>query len=373
MTNYSEITSPGGVHKTIRELGTNLSLMGHKVTILQANPLNLPKGEVYEGFRIIRIGTKFGDLMYGVNPEMYFYLKKHFEELNPDVIHIHGYHTLFSPEILLIFRKLLKIKTPIIFTPHYDPLNHSTLAGKLFGGLYDKLIGKKFLKIPNYIISISEFEANNVSKIFGLHGNIKVIPHGVKEIRRLSKKEKKEGPIKLLYAGYLLDYKGVQYILKAIHELIHSEKIKDVELTIIGDGEYKKQLELHSEKLNINDYITWYPFLAHSDVLEEMKKADIFLLLSKSEGYGLVVAEALAMGTPAIITNGTALEEFTKESGCFGVDYPPNPVILSELIKEISSKDIEVGPFSSKIRTWDKVAEDYESEYLNLIHLRRGK
>ena len=112
-------------------------------------------------------------------------------------------------------------------------------------------------------------------------------------------------------------------------------------------------------------YIVWKPFLPHQKVMEEMEKSDIFLLLSKSEGYGIVVAEALSVGIPSIVTNGTALEEFTKENGCFGVMYPPNPKEVADLI--IDDNDVTVGPFSDKIRTWDKVAEGYEEVYYKLI------
>ena len=97
-----------------------------------------------------------------------------------------------------------------------------------------------------------------------------------------------------------------------------------------------------------------------------MGRHDIFIILSRTEGYGIVVAEALSRGTPTIVTNGTALEEFTKEKGCFGVDYPPRPGEVADLILRIHEDDVTVGPFSGKIRTWKEVAEDYERSYLSL-------
>lgn len=362
MINYSEVTSPGGVHKTIIEVAKNLSKMGHEVTVLQGNSKGFPNKENYEGFQIIRVKSKIADYLYGFSPEISFYLKNHFKELNPEIVHVHGYHTLFSPEMIYLIKKI-DSKIPIVFTAHYDPLNRSTVAGKLFGGLYNYLIGKKLFKTVNTVISISDFEASNIKMI--QHPNITVVPHGIDNVN--IKDNKKDETLKLLYVGYLLDYKGVQHIIMAVERLVKVENLENVKLTIIGEGKFKKKLIKLSKELNLEDFIYWKPFLPHNQVLEEMEKHDIFLILSKTEGYGIVVAESLSRGTPVIVTNGTALEEFTIENGCFGVDYPPKPEEVTNLIMNIHENEVEIGPFSEKIRTWDKVAEDYELIYGKLV------
>ncbi len=119
-------------------------------------------------------------------------------------------------------------------------------------------------------------------------------------------------------------------------------------------------------------YIVWKPFVVdRTELFKEIQNADIFLLLSKNENYGITVAEALALGTPVIVTKHSALKEFLTEPGCFGVDYPPNPKKVAELILKILNSDVRVGPFSKRIRTWDEVVKDYEKVY-NLV-LRRVK
>lgn len=362
LVNYMETTAPGGINKAVREIAKNLSEQDHEVIVLQSNPLDLPEKEFYEGFQIIRVSSKFEKHFYGLSPEMHKYLKEHFKDLNPDIVHVHGYHSLFSTEIIYLLKKIDQ-SLPIVFTAHYDPLNRSTIAGKLFGGVYNHFIGKKLFKKVDNVVSISDFEADNIHEIY--NPNINVIPHGVDNINIT--KNKKEKTINLLYAGYLLDYKGVQYIIKTLANIVNIENIKNVRLTVIGEGKFKKNLKKLSHDLNIEDFIEWKPFLPHDQVLEEMEKHDIFLILSKTEGYGLVVAESLSRGTPVIVTNGTALEEFTIENGCFGVDYPPKPEEVTKLIMNIYKKDIEIGPFTKKIRTWNEVTEDYKNVYSNLL------
>ena len=138
-------------------------------------------------------------------------------------------------------------------------------------------------------------------------------------------------------------------------------------LTIVGDGPEKKKIEKLIKNLNLFKYITWKKKLPQSELIKLYKESDIFILLSESEAYGIVVAESLACGTPVIVTRRTALEEFIKEPGCFGVNYPPDPKEVANLILKIVKSDVKVGPFSKKIRTWDKVVEDYEKTYSNVL------
>ena len=154
--------------------------------------------------------------------------------------------------------------------------------------------------------------------------------------------------------------------MESLHNLVYNFGVKDVVLTIVGDGPEKGRLLRLAEKLGINDKIEWKSFLPRKELINKIKSADVFLLLSESEAYGIIVAEALALGTPVIVTKRTALKEFLNEPGCFGVDYPPNPQEVAELILKIVNSNVKVRPFSRKIKTWDEVAKDYGKVYKHL-------
>ncbi|MEM3871419.1 MAG: glycosyltransferase family 4 protein [Nitrososphaeria archaeon] len=368
--NYSEITSPGGVHKVIREIAKNLSIKGHEVIVLQANPLNLPEEEIYEGFKIIRVRSILGNRFYGLSLSLYFYLKNHLTELNPDIIHVHGYHTLFSHEAIFILKVMLNVQKPIVFSPHYG--THGSFVGEYLACVY-KVIGRRCFQLSDRIICASQFEGKTVAKDFGISSQkIVIIPHGVNQIEIPNRlRNKNRDFISLLYAGYLLRKKGVQFILKALQQLKYTYQ-RRVILSIIGNGNYKKELIKLAKKLKIEDSIYWYPFLNTKELNEKIKGADIFLLLSESENYGIIVAEALALGIPCIVADTTALSEFTNEPGCFGVDYPPDPKEVAKLVLKIMDSNIKVGPFSKKIRVWDEVVSEYERVYVNLLKMKKG-
>ncbi len=371
LVNYMETTAPGGINKNVRMIARYLALNSHEVIVLQANPFNLPGDELYDGFRIIRVNSHVSGALYGLNPEMYRFLINNFGKLNPDIVHAHGYHNLLPASILYLIRRL-DSSVPIVFSPHFGVSSHSSFAGKHFWGVYNRF-GEKYIKLVDKIISASEYEARNIKKVLSVpEDKIRVIPHGVDDIIYPSFKQEKtddESVIKLLYVGYLLELKGVQYILEAIHELVYEKQV-NVSFKIIGEGPYEYNLKKLADELNLNDFISWEGFI-HQSQFEELlgyyREADIFLLLSQSENYGIVVPEALAMGTPVVVTKRTALNEFLGEPGCFGVDYPPDPSVVAELILSIVRDRVKVGPFNGKIRTWDSIASDYEKIYYNLI------
>lgn len=365
--NYMETTAPGGINKVVNEIAKNMSKNGHEVTVLQPNPLNLQKEELHEGFKIIRINSILGNSLYNLTPETYFYLKKSLNELNPDIIHLHGYHRLFYIGALYSLLKL-NFKGSIVFSPHFDIFSHDTFGGKYLWDIYNQ-IGKKVIKYPHKVIAASDYESENVKKILNVpEETITVIPHGVERIDFNHGKHQSD-TLNLLYVGYLLELKGVHHIIEAVHELVHKRDI-NVCLNVIGEGPYEEELKKLANKLDVNRFINWVGFIPPSDsnkLFEYFKKSDIFLLLSQSENYGIVVPESLTMGTPAIVTNRTALKEFLDEPGCFSVEYPPDPKKVADLIVEIRENDTKVGPFSNKIRIWDEICRDYEELYKQLL------
>jgi glycosyltransferase involved in cell wall biosynthesis len=359
-----ETLSPGGVNKVVAELGKGLSEKGHTVTVLQGNPLELASEEIYQGFKIVRIKSPLEKHLHSLNGNLYFYLKKHLKELDPHVVHLHG-HVLVTPEVFSAVRKL-DHSIPTVVNFHVDAFS-GTLGRRLFWNLYTK-IDKNVAKKATHVIADSNFEADYVRTTFSVHDDeLSTIHLGVdplfqQTLPKLRKKRHNE-EIRMLFVGYLMKRKNVQSILYALHVLVHKLENTGVRLTIIGSGPEKAALMHLAKELQVDDRITWKESLNEAELLNELQAADVFLLLSKSEAYGIAVAEALSAGTPCIVANTTALREFTTEPGCFGVESPSNPEAVAELILYIYENDIPVGPFSDKIRTWERVVQDYEAVY----------
>jgi glycogen(starch) synthase len=366
--NHSEITEIGGINKTVRRLSEELQKRGHQCVVLQLNDGNLAKEERLQGVRVIRIKSRISRYAHDFNLSLLHYLAQHLGEIDPDIIHVHHYRSLLTPEVLLLLRSR---GYPLVFSPYYERLGYNTLAGRYLFTLYRNAT-KQMLNWPDKVVANTDYTKQLLMEDLELKSEkIQVIPNGVEKIE-LHKKERIKRPmsaeINLLSAGYLDEKKGIQYMLHALREL--RNKGHRARLTIIGKGGFKHTLQRVARECSIDDLISWEEPVPQDELYQKLADADIFFLLSREESYGIVVAEALAMGTPSIVSSTTALGEFTKEPGCFGIDYPANPRELSDLVLRIFADGVQVGPFSDKIRTWEQVVVDYEGLYQQVLEMQ---
>jgi glycosyltransferase involved in cell wall biosynthesis len=370
LTNNMETLSAGGMNRVVAELGSQLSQRGHTVTVLQGNPLRLPSEEFYAGFKIIRVKAPL-ERYYALNGKLFFYLRKHLREINPQVIHLHG-HTLVSPEVLFAVKQF-DPSLPVVLNFHVDTFS-GTVARKVFWRVY-KRVCKKMAETATHIVADSDFEADYIRLTFDVKNDkLSTIPLGSDPVfkkKLINPAKSNREVVKLLFIGYLIKRKNVQSIIFALYELIHRFKINEARLTLIGSGPEKANLLRLAAELGVEGHVIWKEHLNTEELATELSEADVFLLLSKSEAYGITVAEALSVGTPCIVTNTTALREFIKEPGCFEVESPPDPEKVARLILYILENDVEVGPFSEKIRPWVRVIQDYEIVYQNVLNTQR--
>ena len=363
--NCTDITQIGGVNSSIKRVGEELAKRGHECCVLSINPGNLPCEETINGVNVVRVKSPVSKHVYWFSPSMARFLGRHLgKSLKPDIVHIHQYRSLLSLEVAYFLRSR---QFPFVFSPHYDRFGYNTFAGKHFMGLY-KPFGSRTFDWAEAIIVNSKYSEEILLEDFNVcPEKVDIIPHGVDKLEapKSRARKAKDAPLSLLYAGVLIELKGVQYLIRTLGEL--TRRGRQARLTIIGEGDYEPKLKTLAKELKVEDSISWQKPLAGEELHHKFREADVFLLLSRSESFGIIVTEALAAGTPCIVTKTTALTEFLAEPGCFGVSYPPDPREVADLIIKICDDEIEVGPFSDKIRTWDQVTLDYEKLYERLI------
>lgn len=109
----------------------------------------------------------------------------------------------------------------------------------------------------------------------------------------------------VLMASRLATEKNIALALQAMKRVI--EHRPDAGLVIVGDGPEKNDLETKARKLGLEKNVAFEPW--QGDMASYYKTADIFLLTSLYEGYGLTLVEAVAAGTPIVSTDvGIAAE-----------------------------------------------------------------
>lgn len=93
-------------------------------------------------------------------------------------------------------------------------------------------------------------------------------------------------------------YKSPDIVIKTIYDL----KIKGIKCILkwLGDGKYRRDMELLSQKLNIQDQVLFLGNVTADEVIQELRKSDIFVLVSRTEGLPRALIEAMAQGMPCI-------------------------------------------------------------------------
>lgn len=124
---------------------------------------------------------------------------------------------------------------------------------------------------------------------------------------------KEPGRVRLITAGRFIHAKGYDRLLRIVKQL--RDEGRSIELWILGDGELREQYEQYIRDNKLQDIVTlWgfqknpYPFIAQSD---------LFICSSLSEGYSLVIAEALVLGVPVVSTDCAGPNEILK-NGTYG-------------------------------------------------------
>jgi glycosyltransferase involved in cell wall biosynthesis len=178
--------------------------------------------------------------------------------------------------------------------------------------------------------------------------------------RRGKSPEEKTGSEKtILYVGRLEEYKGVQYIIQSLPEL------PEFQLRIVGKGPYEEELRSLAKNLGVEKRVEWLKDLSRKELLECYAKADVFLMLSSHEAYGITVAEALAAGTPCIVAKGSALEEFVDGRNCIGIENEISKENVIRALKEIKKKERkEYSGIEKNIMDWNEVSARIEKQYI---------
>lgn len=229
----------------------------------------------------------------------YIHFMNYIRKNHIDCIVVQG----MSP-VLLLFSALYKKTNPqikLVLYLHAD-------AKDLFETKIKKQSFLYAYKYADGCVAISEFVKNSMLKQEVDNTKVKVIYNGVDLDRYKSDRNKAPSKItRLIFVGRLIKEKGVIYLLQAI------EKIKDLcELTIVGDGPERKELEDFINKKGLTNVelvgTQW-------NVNEWLRKADIFIHPAIwNEGFGITLVEAMSTGMPCIAFNKGAVPEIIENN-----------------------------------------------------------
>ncbi len=229
------------------------------------------------------------------------------------------------PDIVISFIDATNIRTllatqglnvPVIITQHCDPYHYD--PGDGWRGL-------RRLSYMNakYLTVLTEESERYFSGM--MDGRVRVIPNPISKAASLSHDKTKtrhsNGRI-LLAMGRLAPEKGFDLLLKAFARIAKHHPAWCLE--IWGDGELRRDLEHSVSTFDLTDQVQFCGFTKQP--FEVMRRADLFVVPSRCEGFSNVLAEAMACGLPVVSFDCPSGPRHIVTSGVNGVLVPPQDV-----------------------------------------------
>ena len=304
----------GGPSFLMRTLARGLSQAGLEVHVATtddngAGRLSVPHGKpVHEGgatFWYFARQTRF----YTFSWPLTKWLARHVREF--DLVHIHG---LFSYAALPAALLAHHARVPYLVRP-LGTLNRWGIANRRprLKRLSFRLLESRILAGAAGVHYTSQQELEEASDL-GVSANPLIIPNAVDLPPREFRQPNPSGTGKvILFLSRFDRKKGIDLLLAAFAQV----RVQFPDATLIlaggGDAEFVASLRQDAERLGIASAVVWPGFLSGDAKWAAFRNADVFVLPSYSENFGIAAAESLARGCPVVVSDQVGIHrEITR-------------------------------------------------------------
>ncbi len=236
------------------------------------------------------------------------------------------------------------------------------------------------------VIACSYYMREQISDIFGVpERRVTVIPNGIDpgdlprgdsdELARLRSEFAAPDEKLVLLIGRLVYEKGFQFALEAMPSLI--ERVPGTRFLVAGSGTHEEELRRQASDLGLMDHGTFLGWIG-DDVLHSLYRiADVCVVPSLYEPFGLVALEAMASDCPCIVADTGGLREVVPDGSQVGLRFRSrDPEALAEVAGRVLSDADLRAELISEARShvlgfdWLDVAEQTEAVYESLLSER---
>lgn len=230
----------------------------------------------------------------------------------------------------------------------------------------------------------------NVRSIFARNGvpesRLSHVPNGVPletfervtdaDRARVSERFGLNGARTVFFAGTIMPRKGVAELVKAVDRVVHEHGVDDVRLVIAGEADldtaYAARVRSLVSEAGLDDQVVFTGYLTDETLVPLYGASDVFVLPSFEEGFGMVVSEAMATGTPAVASRISGISQ-QIDDGVAGVLVDPGDVdglaaALADLLSD-EAKRREMGErCHERARRfgWERITDQYLEIYRGL-------
>ena len=320
----------GGVGIYMQLLAKDLGKLCNLTIVTAASDHPLP----IENARVVTLPTRL--FQYCTLKKAW---QKLLDEIHPDVVHVNccwmpqsawtqkwahraGYRVVLSPHGML---------EPWIMARHYWTKKLPALL----------LYQKQAIVKADCLHATAEKEKQNLLKL-GYNNCVTVVANGI-DVEQIDLKTNWKRKNQILFLSRIHVKKGIEFLLEAVAVL--KDRLEGYTVRIAGEGEkeYIRQLQERAQQLGIAEMIDFCGGVYADRKWTLFHEADLFVLPTYSENFGIVVAEALACGTPVITTIGTPWEELNTRHCGWWTEIGTEPTILAlKAFLDLSEEDLEL-------------------------------
>jgi glycosyltransferase involved in cell wall biosynthesis len=375
----------GGISPHVYYLSRSLARNGVKVFVVTCDFPNAPQHEVLDGVEVYRVDSyrnpspDFSTWVYLMNVNMQKEAATIIRNLdgNIDVLHAHDWLVATAGIGLKhVFRK------PLFATIH------STEIGRRNGIHLDheRMIHETeaWLTYEAWkVICCSDYMVSHVRWAFGLPPDKQVmIPNGVnadvyteaqsKDLTQFRRRFALPGERIVLFVGRLVYEKGVHVLVNAIPKVLEKVNTKTV---IVGNGYMKEQISGIVKGLGIDQKVMFTGFVDDETLRRLQICADVSVVPSLFEPFGIVALEAMAAKSPVVVSDTGGLAEIVDHDVDGIKVYPNNPDSLAWGITRVLTDERNANRLRSnaykKIQekyNWDRIAKQTKDVYRTVLN-----
>jgi glycosyltransferase involved in cell wall biosynthesis len=198
------------------------------------------------------------------------------------------------------------------------------------------------------VLTISRSTEQDLKKL-GFKGPITTIPIGIESVASAARQ--KSGTPTFLYVGRLAPSKRIAHMLQALGQFREATGTGTLWLVGTGSERYQRSLAQLARQLGIEKSVVFWGSVPSLEKHRLMGEAHALLMTSVREGWGLVVTEANACGTPAIVYDVPGLRDSVR-AGQTGLVVPPRPASLSDAMIQMTSDPVLYDRLAGQSRRW---------------------
>ena len=254
------------------------------------------------------------------------------------MVHING---CWQPQLAFFQWAAQGLRIPVVLSPH-GMLEPWIIKRHFWTRKWPaiQLYQRGLVKRADYLHATADVEKENLLRL-GWNSRIAVIPNAV-NIEDLPLKNNWSPQRQIVFISRLHVKKGIELLLEALRHL--KPDLDGYEVIIAGEGEpyYVETLKKAAISFGLSEVVKFVGGVYGAEKVSLLQSADFFVLPTYSENFGIVVAEALACGTPVITTHGTPWREL-EENEC-GWYIPIGANAMEETLKKaisVKEKNLE--------------------------------